>query len=65
MKTPKKGKAAKTIKFSELKRLSFCNSKKLPPRVWIGDQLKWWVGFGWVDLDPDEAVGDEPTVVDD
>lgn len=38
----------KTIKFDELKRLSISNSPKLPPYVIIGNELKHWVGIGWV-----------------
>lgn len=49
----------KTIKFSELKRLSFCNSDKLPSYIKVtgkvrGKQVtvyKWWTGIGWVDVD--------------
>lgn len=38
----------KTIKFDDLKRLSISNSAKLPPYVIIGNELKHWVGIGWV-----------------
>lgn len=53
-------KKQKTIKFSELKRLSFCNSPKLPKQIEIVGKVKgktvrramWWSGIGWVDLVP-------------
>lgn len=48
----------KTIKFSELKRLSVCNSSKLPKQVEFVGRVKgkivrrvmWWSGIGWVDI---------------
>lgn len=58
-------KRKKTIKFSKLKRLEFCNSKDLPPRIWIGGKLMEWVGIGWIEIDDDEDDGTAPTVVED
>lgn len=48
----------RTIKLSELKRLSFCNSSKLPKQVEFKGKVKgkvvsrvmWWTGIGWVDI---------------
>lgn len=40
---------AKTITRSELARLSFCNSKKLPQVVNLDGKRMRWVGIGWVD----------------
>lgn len=50
---PKPKPKLKTITFSELKRLSFCNSKKLPKhRVVLPDgRLMEWVGIGWISVD--------------
>ena len=38
----------KTIEWQELRSLSIANSNKLPPYVIIGNELKHWVGIGWV-----------------
>ena len=38
----------KTITFKDFKRLSISNSKDLPEYVIIGNELKHWVGIGWV-----------------
>jgi hypothetical protein len=38
----------KTISFNELRSLSISNSKDLPEYVIIGNELKHWVGIGWV-----------------
>ncbi len=38
----------KTIKWEELKRLSFCNSKDLPRKVNVEGSLYEWVGIGWI-----------------
>jgi hypothetical protein len=46
----------------DLQKLSFCNSARLPRRVWIGEQLCEWVGLGWIVIDPAEADGTEPVV---
>jgi hypothetical protein len=62
-KSKPKARTRKTIKFSELKRLSFCNSKKLPQVVNIEGHRMRWVGIGWVD--EGELEGDEVEVVDD
>jgi hypothetical protein len=55
----------KTLRFYELKRLEFANSKRLPARIRIGDRLMEWVGFGWIELDTDKADGTEVVVVED
>lgn len=52
----------KTIRFSELKRLSIANSDKLPSPVQVGDRHMEWVGIGWIDVGP--AKGDEVLVVE-
>jgi len=52
-----------TITRSELARLSFCNSDKLPQIVNIEGRLKEWVGIGWVDIGkPDPKY---PTMVEE
>ena len=38
----------KTITFQELRSKSIANSKDLPEYVIIGNELKHWVGIGWV-----------------
>jgi hypothetical protein len=60
----KRGKKSprKTIRFAELKRLAFCNSKRLPYVVSIHGERYQWVGFTWVNEGPEE--GDEVVVVD-
>ena len=57
-----KTKKRKTIKFSELERLSFCNSKKLPQVVAALGRKMEWVGIGWIDTG--EADGTEVLVLD-
>lgn len=52
----------KTIKLSELKQLSFCNSTKLPPRVTINGSTREWTGIGWLDLE--EFDPKVPVVID-
>lgn len=52
----------KSITFDELKRLSLCNSKDLPPAVEILRQRHVWVGFGWVN--EGALKGDEVLVID-
>ena len=54
---------AKTITFSELKRLSFANSERLPQVINLNGVRKQWVGIGWVD--EGELKGDEVLVVED
>lgn len=57
-----KTKTRKTITFSELKRLSFCNSPKLPKQVEFSGKVKgktvrrvmWWTGIGWVEVNANE-----------
>jgi hypothetical protein len=57
--------AGKTITKTELARLSFCNSKSLPNKVWYNGKFMQWVGIGWIEIDKAEAKGTEPTVVED
>jgi len=52
----------KTITFAELKRLSFCNSKRLPKAVNVNGVRKEWVGIGWVDVG--KPTGREVEVVE-
>jgi len=52
----------KTITRSELARLTFCNSKKLPPAVDDGGVRKEWVGIGWIENG--KPHGDEVLVID-
>jgi hypothetical protein len=54
----------KTIKFSELKRLSFCASRKMPSRVVMGNKVYEHVSIGWIESD-DEPCDNIPRVVDD
>ena len=42
----------KTIKRTELMRMAFCNSSKLPRKVNIDGRAKQWVGIGWIDIGP-------------
>ena len=56
-------KASKTITRSELARLTFCNSKKLPVAVNDGGVRKEWVGIGWVE--DGKPHGDEVIVIED
>lgn len=51
----------KTITRSELARLAFCNSKKLPLAVNDNGVRKEWVGVGWIENG--EPHGDEALVV--
>lgn len=53
----------KTITFRELKRLSFCNSERLPRVVEANGRRLRWVGIGWVD--EGEPTGRETLVVDE
>jgi len=46
--TPIDTSEAKTISFSELKRLSILNSESLPQDVIIGNTLNHWVGINWI-----------------
>ena len=55
-------KKQKTIKFAELKRLSFCNSPRLPKAIAVGGMRREWVGIGWIDVGP--LRGDETLVVE-
>jgi len=56
-----RGLDVKTITKSELERLSFCNSKKLPRAVNIDGVRYEWVGIGWVEAG--KPTGKEPKVV--
>ena len=47
---------------SELARLSFCNSTKLPLVVNLDDKRMRWVGIGWVD--EGKPTGREVKVID-
>lgn len=38
----------KELPFDDFKRMSVTNSKDLPEHVIIGNELKHWVGIGWV-----------------
>lgn len=66
MLTPVDTSKCKTIKFDDLKRLSVANSAKLPPYVIVGNELKHWVGIGWVShgVVTDEQLGKYPRVVE-
>lgn len=57
------GSEQKTIIRSELARLAFCNSKKLPLAVNDGGVRKEWVGVGWIENG--KPHGDEVLVIDD
>lgn len=49
-------KGAKTIRFSELAKLSFSNSKDCPPLVRFGfAKAREWMGIGWVELEAREV----------
>lgn len=60
----KKRVVKKTIKFSKLRQLAFCNSKRLPGTVVINNVVKEWVGIGWIDLDRKPTPKDT-VVIDD
>ena len=53
----------KTITRSELARLAFSNSKKLPLAVNDGGVRKEWVGIGWIE--DGKPHGDEVVVIED
>jgi len=60
MAAPKKAKPRKkTIKFAELQRLTFCNSKRLPHRIVHEGEIKEWVGIGWITLNDQTKNGKE------
>jgi hypothetical protein len=44
-----KVKPTNTISFAELKRLSFCNSKKMPTKVVALGKVIEWTGIGWIE----------------
>lgn len=52
----------RTIQADELRRLAFCNSKKLPQVVEWEGRRRQWVGIGWVD--EGKPTGREVLVVD-
>lgn len=56
--------AKKTITFSELRRLSVVNSKKLPQHVNVGGIRRQWVGIGWIEC-REEPKPIDPVVVED
>jgi len=54
-----------TIKYSELKRLCFCNSKELHGKVFIiGNVAYEWTGIGMIELDIDPNSGEHITVIE-
>ena len=40
--------SAKTLPFDDFRRMSVCNSKDLPGKVIIGNEVKEWIGIGWI-----------------
>ncbi|MGE0825239.1 MAG: DUF4326 domain-containing protein [Candidatus Binatia bacterium] len=52
----------KTITHSELSRLTFCNSEKIPLAVNHDGVRKVWVGIGWIE--DGKLRGDEVLVID-
>lgn len=54
-----------TITESAIRRLAFCNSKKLPRRVVHEGLVKEWVGIGWVTLDGEKPKPADVRVVED
>jgi hypothetical protein len=56
------GSKQKTMTRSNLIRLAFCNSKKLPLVVNDGGVRKEWVGIGWIASG--KLRGDEVLVID-
>jgi hypothetical protein len=61
---PTKKISPKTITRSELHRLSFCNSKKIPKVCVIEGVAKEWVGIGWIELDRKPLPSDVVMVED-
>jgi hypothetical protein len=55
----------RTITYSELQRLSFCNSSKLPQKVVHDGILKEWVGIGWIDIGAPPRGHKFPLVIED
>ena len=55
--------AQKTITRTELARLTFCNSRKLPLAVNDGGTRKEWVGIGWVEAG--KPHGNEVLVIEE
>lgn len=55
----------KTITYSELRRLEFCNSPKLPQRVVHDGVVKQWVGVGWVTHENEKPKPNDVYVVED
>ena len=53
----------KTIKRSDLARMSVANSPKMPQIVNDNGVLREWVGIGWIDL-KEKPTGKEPKVID-
>lgn len=52
----------KTMDFQELRRLEFCNSKRLPLFIEINGSRLLWVGIGWVN--EGKAQGDEVLIIE-
>jgi len=50
------------MKFDELKRLQFCNSKRLPHRIVHDGKVKEWVGIGWITPNDQTRDGKETYV---
>jgi hypothetical protein len=57
------GKKQRRVKRTDLARMSFTNSPRIPKTVNDGGRSKRWVGIGWVDEGP--ATGKEEAVVID
>lgn len=62
--------ARRTITPEKLRRLAFCNSKKLPVRIIVTEngerRVKQWVGIGWIDItDHPDTKPDDCVVVTD
>ncbi len=55
----------KIISRSELVRLSFCNSNKIPNPCVIEGVVKDWVGIGWIDIGRKPTKSDVYMVEDD
>lgn len=62
----------KTITFSEMKRLSLCNSRRCPQYVELVGVARrktvrrflWWTGIGWVEV-PEHQAENPVLVVED
>lgn len=56
-------KQRRTITRSEVCRLAFCNSERLPLIINDDGRRKHWIGIGWVD--EGAATGSETKVIED